>query len=192
MWLFQHFLALFETFTTLYNDPCIKLSYLANFDLYKPFLKKHFWKCIKGALLTSVDFMGEGSLKWPQKIGLKKVKIGLSGGGVGGSKMTQKIGRNLWIVPYLKIKRLLVLEPYVHRSLTKSEICIFKSVNRFPGQRQTNKINFTYFRVTSVIKLWGKGLTGKIIPRKTMFWLDFHWLPNELSKIGHHFCKRSV
>ena len=68
--------------------------------------------------------------------------------------------RNLWMVPYLKIKRLLVLEPYVHRSLTKSEICIFKSVNRFPGQRQTNKINFTYFRVTSVIKFWGKGSTG--------------------------------
>ena len=29
----QHFLALFETFTTLQNDPCIKFDHLANFDL---------------------------------------------------------------------------------------------------------------------------------------------------------------
>ena len=41
---FQHFLALFETFTTLYNDPHIKLSSLANFDLQKPVLKKRFLK----------------------------------------------------------------------------------------------------------------------------------------------------
>ena len=31
--LFQHFLALFETFTTLHNDPCIKSDDLANFGL---------------------------------------------------------------------------------------------------------------------------------------------------------------
>ena len=41
---FQHFLALFETFTTLHNDPFIKFDHLANFFLQKPFLKKYFLK----------------------------------------------------------------------------------------------------------------------------------------------------
>ena len=31
------------------------MSSLDDFDLYKPFLKSIFWKCIKGALQTSVD-----------------------------------------------------------------------------------------------------------------------------------------
>ena len=60
----QHFLALFETFTTLQNDPCIKFDHLANFDLQKPFLKFFlFENVLKGpfqplctALLLDFDY----------------------------------------------------------------------------------------------------------------------------------------
>ena len=41
---FQHFLALFETFITLYNDPCIKFEFSGQFFSIETLFEKHFLK----------------------------------------------------------------------------------------------------------------------------------------------------
>ena len=69
------------------------------------------------------EFRGEGGgLKWPQKIGLYKVKIGLRLG-KGGQKWPQKIGHHLCIIPnsrvtFLRSKSTLILKNPVVENAT--------------------------------------------------------------------------
>ena len=73
---FQHFLALFENFTTLYNDSCIKLDLFGWFWYKETLYKKIFLKMYQCPMTsmdandfrratTSVDFFSYSIKCWP-------------------------------------------------------------------------------------------------------------------------------